>query len=109
MLLLISAPSSIPVCQCSTLHSVASSPTVVPSSSPTPPGTNLQLLDDDNDDDMDGQTAGILTDQTSAVTDRPRCYPTRAFRRRPVMLMAMSEHGTCPYRAGSNIVDQNLM
>ena len=59
------------------------SPTVAPSSSPTPPGTNLQLLDDD--DDMDNQPAEIPTDLTPEVTtDQPRCYPTRMFRRRPV-------------------------
>ena len=59
------------------------SPTLAPSSRPIPPGTNLQLLDDDDDDDMDSQPAGILTDPTPAVTNQPRRYPTRTFRRRP--------------------------
>ena len=60
------------------------SPTLAPSSSPTPPGTNLQLLDDDDDDDMDSKPAGILTDPTPAMTNQPRRYPMRTFRRRPV-------------------------
>ena len=59
---------------------IGNSPTLAPSSSPTPPGTNLQLLDDD--DDMDSQPAGILTDSTAAVTNQPRRYPMRTFRRR---------------------------
>ena len=58
------------------------SPTAAPSSSPMPPGTNLQLLDDD-DDDMDSQPARIPTYPTPTVTDQPRRYPTRTFRRRP--------------------------
>ena len=56
------------------------SPAPAPAINTEPPGTNVQLLDDD---DMDSQPAEIPTNPTTAMRDQPRCYPTRTFRRRP--------------------------
>jgi len=45
-----------------------------------PPGTNLQLVEDD---DTDTQPIEVLTDPIQSVPDQPRRYPLRTTRRRP--------------------------
>ena len=59
--------------------SPASAPTCVTS----PPGTNLQFVDDDDTDTQPVDHSQVPTDPAPSTIDQPRCYPLQTSRRRP--------------------------
>ena len=59
------------------------SPASAPTCATSPPGTNLQLVDDDNTDTQPVEHSQVSGGPAPSTTDQPRRYPLRTSRRRP--------------------------